>query len=159
LEAELQRWDKVFDPSFTDISNVKSKEEAEAFFEKFRVIATEGMEILEWIFPQKPLSSAMALDIASRLRALKVSEDIWKGFIKKAEKRERGRPITKRQIAIKALEKQILEPKRKWSPRQLAQQFCNCDKPSHDARCGETLRQSIRQLKKVLARYCPTFTP
>jgi hypothetical protein len=138
---------------------VKSKEDVAAFFEQATVIAAEGMEILEWIFPQKPLSLTLAMDITAKLRARNVPEAIWKVFIEKAGKKKRGRPVTKRQIAIEAYEKQLLEPKRKWSYRQLAQQFCNCDKPKHDAQCGENLRQAIMQLKKVLAKYCSNFTP
>ena len=158
LEAELERADKLFDPSFSDQSNIKTGNDVKAHFNKFTSLLKELIEIAEWIFPHEPMPLEKALTVASILRKQNVSKVVWEIVIKNAERRKRGRPITKRQIAIRALEKQILEPNRKWTHRELAQQFCECGKSQHDKSCSENLRQSMIQLKRILAKYCPQMT-
>ena len=158
LEAELRRFDYLYSGLLTDIDNTKSEEAAITLFNKIIVTAKEGTEILTWIFPQRALSFDEAFEIAKRMSANKFPSDMYESVIKNAGKRRKGRPITKRSVAIKALEKKILEPKRKWSHRELAQQFCDCGKATHDHQCSESLRQSMIQLKKILKKYCPDFT-
>lgn len=158
LEAELQRLDIFFDEKLTDTSHIKNQEDANVHLAQLLQLAQEGVEILEWIFTQQPLTDEQALNIAVKLKDQNVPQIIWKSILVKAGKKSKGRPITKRQVAIQALEKRLLDSSRSWSNRELAQQFCNCDKEKHDEKCSQSLRQTIIQLRKILAKYCPDLT-
>jgi hypothetical protein len=72
-------------------------------------------------------------------------------LIKKANSRRRGRPVSKRVIALGALEARRLEANRSWS--SLASEFCKCDKLPHDELCNEALRKSVAELESVLEKY------
>jgi hypothetical protein len=157
LEAEFQRSDWLFCGPFAHLMRcAKSEEEVREVIRELLIQLDEASEILDWILPQQnPVSFDLSMSIATMMRQSGVSEEVCQEMISRAGKRSKGRPIIKRPIAIKALEKQMLEPERKWSPRQLAQQFCNCGKDKHDAQCGQSLRQTIIALKKLLAKYAP----
>jgi hypothetical protein len=156
LEAEFQRSDKLFDGTVAkQLTEVQNKLEAEIVFQELTTLLKEATEIHTWIFPQRQQSFDFILTTAKTMRDVNIPEDIVKSFVKRGGHRPRGRPITKRKIVIQALERQILEPERKWSYRQLAQLFCNCGKGKHDASCGQSLRQSMMQLKRLLAKYAP----
>ena len=96
------------------------------------------------------------MDWVQWMRAQGFPEMFWKSFYKRAGKQNKGRPISKRQIAVAVLEKKMTEPGRAW--RELAEEFCDCKKQQHDKRCKENLRQSVNDLKKVLKRYCPELS-
>jgi hypothetical protein len=156
LEAELQRADKIFDGSIARQSaEVQSTLEAEAVIEELTILFQESTEILGWLFPHQQHSFDFILTTAKTMRDVNIPEAMVQSFMKRAGHKPRGRPITKRQIATQALEKQMLEPERKWSYRELAQLFCNCGKGKHDQSCAQNLRQSMMQLKKLLAKYAP----
>ena len=155
LEAELHRLDKVFDGSLIKrMNNIRDEDDAKAFLKECRILIKEGEEILAWLFPQQPSSFESALTFVMALQSRNISQDIWKSLLERAGKRSRGRPISKRQIAIKALEMKMSDPK-KWSNMKLAQKFCDCGKSKHDAGCNERLRHNIINLKKVIKKYCP----
>jgi hypothetical protein len=160
LEAEFQMADRVFDDSLANsltkrAAEVKSASEANMLFDEFTVLFQEAREILNWIFPHQQKSFDFILTTAKIMKYADFPEDMIKSVMKRLEHKPRGRPVTKRQIAIKALEKQMLEPERRWSYRQLAQKFCKCGKDKHDSSCAQALRQSMLQLRKILAKYAP----
>lgn len=156
LEAEFQRADKLFDGSLIRrMNDAKSEAEFREMIDELVTLLNESTEILEWIIPRQPTPFDLALKLANVMRQAGVSEDECKKIISKAGRRGKGRPITKRAIAIVALEKQLLEPERNWSYRQLAQRLCNCEKEIHDHQCGQSLRQNMIPLKKLLAKYAP----
>ena len=72
-------------------------------------------------------------------------------LIEKSKKYQAGRRPSKRKITVAALETRRLDGCRSWS--SLANEFCDCGKPRHDAFCGETLRKSVRKLESVLKKY------
>lgn len=157
LEAELERFDKFFDTSlFIDSRKFKTDDEVKEFLNDYLKLILEGIEILEWIFPEGKTSSEDALKITNALKEAGAPKDIWMNVIKRADKRRKGRPITKRQIAVKALELKLSDPD-KWSYQKLAQRLCNCEKSNHDNSCSQSLRQTMLQLKKVLKKYCPNY--
>ena len=156
LEAAFQRTDKLFDGSLIRRMNeVKSEVEVREMIGELVALLKEGEEILDWIIPQQPTPFELALKMATVFRQAGVAEDECKKLVSGSGRRRKGRPVTKRAVAIIALEKQLLEPERNWSYRQLAQQLCNCEKKVHDNLCGQSLRQSMLQLKKLLAKYAP----
>lgn len=72
-------------------------------------------------------------------------------LIEKSKKCQAGRRPSKRKITVAALETRRLDGRRSWS--SLANEFCDCGKPRHDAFCRETLRKSAGKLESVLKKY------
>jgi hypothetical protein len=157
LEAEFRRSDWLYCGTFTRrMSNTTSDEEAREVISELLTVLDEASEIMDWIMPQQePVPFDISMSIATMLRQAGAPEKVCKEMIARAGKMSKGRPVTKRPIAIMALEKQLLEPERKWSYRVLAQQFCNCAKDKHDNECAQSLRQAMIALKKIVAKYAP----
>jgi hypothetical protein len=157
LEAEFQRYDWLLGGAFVDqMSKAGSEEEFRMTINEMHTVLAEVSEIMDWIHPQQePTSLDTAMKIAAMLRSANAPDKIIKETLDRTGKRDKGRPVTKRPIAILALEKQLLEPERNWSNQQLTQQFCNCGKDTHDNNCAQSMRQTIIKLKKVLAKYAP----
>jgi hypothetical protein len=72
-------------------------------------------------------------------------------FLLRAIGRTRGgRPATKRQAAIQAMEMKLTDPKR-WTWPKIASALCDCGK-SHDVRCQDNLRREVLHLRKTLRK-------
>jgi hypothetical protein len=73
--------------------------------------------------------------------------------VEKAEerifKRPRGRPVTKRALAVKALDKRTVDPTLTWA--QLADEVCDCGQRHQlTTKCCQSLRQEVMELEKFL---------
>lgn len=70
-----------------------------------------------------------------------------------AARLRRGRPPTKRAIAVVALESKAHHPKRKLM--DLVNEHCDCGKPpeDHNEYCADSMRVAIRELRRALRKY------
>lgn len=154
LEAALQRFDQLFNGSIIHrMEHAKNVEEAREICSELIALAQEATEILEWLSPHTPLPLDLAIQVAEVFRKPNLPEEVWRGIIRRAERRERGRPITKRLIAIQALELKLFDGK-KWTHQRIAQKLCDCGNEIHDKKCSESIRQSVLGLKRILKKYC-----
>ena len=61
-----------------------------------------------------------------------------------------GRPITKRPLAVKALQ---LKMAKSLSLGQLTREVCDCGKEQHDLGCQDRLKKEMKSVTKILAKY------
>jgi len=109
-------------------------------------------ELLRWIRPNTPaLSVAATLQMADLLRKSGCSENEAHAALKKIGRKSVGRPGTKRQMAIRAKEMKLADPKR-WTWPKVTAALCGCGR-SHDIRCQDNLRREIQHLDKVLKKF------
>jgi hypothetical protein len=62
-----------------------------------------------------------------------------------------GRPIERRDLAIRALELKSVEQAPTWI--NIARQLCPCGEAAHDKTCVERIRRDVNRLKDVLLSY------
>jgi hypothetical protein len=65
------------------------------------------------------------------------------------KKSGRGRPVTRRLTAVRALQMQI---DNSWKLKKVTSKVCDCAKATHDTYCEQQLRQSIVKLEKLLRK-------
>lgn len=113
-------------------------------------VAEEIKELLGWIYKGKrPLRAR--LDAAYQLLDAGWPEEKVEELLFTGPRRKRGRPSTRRQIAIWALETQLISPHLTWP--QLAKQFCQCGERRHTTACAKNIDTAVGELKKVLRKY------
>jgi hypothetical protein len=121
-EAQAHELQSYLSPSSSSL-------EGDRFIEAF-------MHFAEWYLPNASLAEKF---------------NLVKDIIKQS-KRRAGRPVAKRQLAVRALDlKHTTKQHLSWA--QLANRVCPCKKSKHDAGCRETLRQSVMALQRVLRKY------
>jgi len=114
--------------------------------------AEQAIQLLRKLFtfatPAGPELPREALEAGrgalANLQTPEYAEDI---FLKAGEYR-RGRPAKRRHVAAAALEAKQDNPSLKRL--QLAQQFCPCGKPRHNAACAERLRRDMQRLNELI---------
>ena len=117
IEAEAQKTDYLFCELFTAdrAKKIKSLEDKLTWIDEFTKATKEWLELMSWAYqPSPPMSEATAMDWVQWMRAQGFPEMFWKSFYKRAGKQNKGRPISKRQIAVAVLEKKMTEPGRAW---------------------------------------------
>jgi hypothetical protein len=62
---------------------------------------------------------------------------------------QQGRPVSKRTVAVQALQMQLTG--KTW--REITEALCECGKAKHTASCHGAMRQSVAKLKRALAAY------
>lgn len=77
--------------------------------------------------------------------------DFVREVLKRGGRGFRGRPVSKRGLAIKALEARMGDPHLSWS--KLARRYCDCGEKSHGFKCRDRIRKNVGQLKRILAKY------
>jgi len=83
--------------------------------------------------------------------------DVVRAVLKVGSPRLRGRPVSKRRLAIRVLEAKIASPELSWA--RLAWRFCDCGQKRHGFTCREAIRKSVGQLKKLIAKYHIVLPP
>ena len=101
--------------------------------------------------PFKPLTKEKADEMAalSLQEGFRASDAL--DFGRQLQKKPRKRPVTKRQVAVSALELRLSDTT-KWTWNRLAQKFCTCGAP-HEFRCQDNLRREVRHLQSLLRKY------
>jgi hypothetical protein len=74
---------------------------------------------------------------------------IDKMFGKLQKKSGRGRPVTRRLTAVRALQLCI---DKNWTLSRITREVCDCGNATHEDRCQQRIRQSMSGLKKLLIR-------
>lgn len=126
----------------------------------FLQLTSEALELLSWFVPLRrpalePEREAAIEAWASELKKtsvptpkvleiLKVVDDVWR-------KRPQGRPVTRRSLAVTALEMKLANPRLSWTG--LSNRICPCEKSEHDWDCRERIRQQVLALQTVLKKY------
>jgi hypothetical protein len=158
--AIIETWDRVrsFHYQMELILQLPEKEQSmsqiESILQGMNQALIDLNEVQGWLFPvDRVLSFSQALDTVNLMRQAGFSEDFLQDSIELLTKKRQGRPKTARESAILALEKKTREPDRKWSWRELAQQFCTCKKSNHDMYCRERIRQSTKSLERLLLKF------
>ena len=65
--------------------------------------------------------------------------------------RPRGRPATRKTLAVRAYEMKLANTRLSWT--KLTQEICPCGEPQHGFRCREKIRQEVNVLKRFLRKY------
>lgn len=69
-----------------------------------------------------------------------------------SRQRGRGRPASKRQLAVKVLETKLANPHLSW--RQLAMRLCDCEEMDHGAeKCKDKMRKDVDRVNRLLTKY------
>jgi hypothetical protein len=148
-----------------DPASVRTEAEAFAALGRVYGLIVEAKELLDWTGPpfdvppegQPPLA---ALSEAQR------EQRAWSGFqiMRQSGKSEReawefshammkpgrGRPATKRYLAVRALDLK-LTTRLTW--KEVTQNVCQCGLSEHTANCQKHLDRQVLLLKKVLKKY------
>jgi hypothetical protein len=121
--------------------------------EAFRQVAFEFFEIATWTVDTVPRFNSEANIKASLEGAARAGWTLdWiLHYRDLLTKPQRGRAITKRQLAVKALEMRLAKPRMSWP--QLANQICPCGSTEHSRECSERIRISTIELQKFLSKY------
>jgi hypothetical protein len=61
-----------------------------------------------------------------------------------------GRPLTKRPLAVKALQLKIT---RDWSWPRVTREVCNCGQSTHGPVCQDRLKKEVKIVKEALSKY------
>jgi hypothetical protein len=80
---------------------------------------------------------------------------LYLGPVSTARSPTKGRPVTRRSAALRALQLQI-DTGRTWT--SITQEVCDCKK-EHDQSCRENIRQGVNGLKRLLRRLGIQFPP
>jgi hypothetical protein len=123
---------------------------------QLELMVTELNEYFRWLSP--PLS-AMSPD--EREETLQAAEAAWlaKGhtplealeYLQNAQRKLRGRPPTKRHLAVVALDMWLTNPKLSWA--QVTRKICQCGSSTHGDSCQEQLRQQVNDLRATLKKF------
>jgi hypothetical protein len=73
---------------------------------------------------------------------------ILKFLLRDLRRTRTGRPPTKQQVALKAKEMRLLDPKR-WKWHKITSLLCRCGK-EHSIRCQDNLRRQVLHLERTL---------
>ncbi len=117
---------------------------------RFLPILNEIVELMGWLSDDEPPPSETELALSfqqNQNAGWTVEHSIQ--YLDLQRKRRRGRPRSKRRLALFALEERQLEG---LSWMKLANKFCPCSLRPHDERCRERLRHQVKQLQEMLAR-------
>jgi hypothetical protein len=109
-------------------------------------LAKEAQEILRWIPEPRTDEGIEAYALLLMKHGVSVME-----AAAMAKQKPRGRPATKRDLAIRCLELRLEDPK-KWTWRQLATDFCDCGSRRHNRNCQEAVRKEVGLLNRLLKR-------
>lgn len=121
--------------------------DAALFVLKLRRVHGELAELLSLVTPE-PDRRRLGDEMLEWLIRQGVCNPAAQGIVKRWNQ-EKGRPTTRKELAVRALEMQILNPKLKWS--EIADQLNypkSCERPT-----SETLPAEVRHVKKILRRY------
>jgi hypothetical protein len=83
--------------------------------------------------------------LAEGLSPLEIIEDL-----QIAQQTPRGRPATKRHLAVVALDMWLTNPSFSWA--RVTREVCNCGEQKHGRACQERLRQQVNDLRSALRR-------
>jgi hypothetical protein len=110
------------------------------------------IELVRWIQPDEPLTVDKAIEASSSWIRQEGMQDSVRHLFKRIGRRpRRGRPITRRDLAIQALEVKLADRTITWSA--VAGQLCRCGKPAHDKKCAEAIRRDVCRLNEILRQY------
>jgi len=109
------------------------------------------IELLRWLQPDEPMSAKEARESILLWAGQNGKEEDLKRLVRRIGRRERrGHPITRREVAIQALEFHVTT-KTTWLA--IAAHTCPCSKPSHGKSCAEAIRRNVIRLKAILRKY------
>jgi hypothetical protein len=118
---------------------------------KFAVPPDDLLQVLwDWVYCGQPLDGAAAIEPAS----------LWNRTVAMTQIRKRGRPITSRHTAVKALfRREYL--RRQWA--DVTRLLCQCGEP-HDNeqklnKCQDNIESQVRSLRKLLRKHGVVFPP
>jgi len=107
-------------------------------------------KLVRWIHPLDPLSAEQALESAYQMLQQGMKDQAQR-LLKRVGKRPgRGRPVVRRELAIRALELKSSDRTATW--RAVAARLCPCGKRTHKG-CGERIRLDVIRLKAILRKY------
>jgi hypothetical protein len=109
-------------------------------------------ELLYWIYPStSPLAYATAMKVANQMNASGFPVEWGHDVIQGIGKRRKGRPGTKRAIAIRAKELKVADAKH-WTWPKITAALCDCGRSEHTIRCQDNLRREVAHLEKALTK-------
>lgn len=134
--------------------------------EQRKELISEVLELLSWLGPAAPpmseseglgtmrvlekdyLSAGLSpVEVVSAIHSLEFT-----GLLDMLlRKRGRGRPITRRYLAVTAFDNRLTDPRKSWM--RVTLELCPSRKSPHDARCKDQLLQRVKELKLVLKKY------
>jgi len=114
-------------------------------------VAADLKELLEWLLVKRqPISTDEAFQLTSTYPELQ--DPAWRTtMIHRLTHGARGRPATKRQLAIQVLEERLLK-RTSWT-KLTRRRYCPCGEQVHNAACAERLRSEVRVLQKFLSKH------
>ncbi len=116
-------------------------------------LAKELAELASWFCPPaKPRPDLETIEIANRAAQAGWSASEALDLAKKSQNRPRGRPITKRLVAVHCYELHLTNPQ-KWSWMRLAQKYCDCGAAQHEEKCSGRIQRQVRHLKLLLRKH------
>jgi hypothetical protein len=128
-------------------------------------LADKFLELGRWAYPPstaaelKELSQDLSTATVRKCGIPELDFNPQFSLLKRLAERRKGRPVSRRLDAIRALELKQADPKR-WTWPELAQKFCSCGEKKHTATCSERLRREVGHLKRLLRKHSiPQPTP
>lgn len=118
----------------------------------FRDLAKQFLEVTTWIYGNLPPPSEEALvgELQQHLAEGWSSSTALK-WADVGRRRQRGRPVTLRPVAVQAAELRLADPSLSWP--KVARQVCaNTDCP-HGRQCYERIRREVIALQALLKRH------
>jgi hypothetical protein len=75
---------------------------------------------------------------------------ILKFLLRELRRARKGRPATKQQVALRAKEMRLSDPKR-WKWHKITSELCDCGK-EHTIKCQDNIRRQVLHLEKTLRK-------
>jgi len=107
-------------------------------------------ELASWIANASPETATSARDDFRQYLSAGLTPEQSFALSQERPKKKRGRPVSKRRVAVDALEMRLQNPKLSWT--RVAIKVCSCGAPKHDSQCGQRIRIQTIELTGTLKR-------
>lgn len=150
-EAYFDRAARVVDAEFEFLQGMGDASQTPQL-ERFKCLLDEVNELAGWVFdPITPEEHDRLSGVqADFLQRFGLSFLEAKEYMERTSSSQRGRPVSKREVAVNAKELKMADPRQSWTT--VARRLCTCGR-AHTPDCKERIRQGVMELDKILIKY------
>jgi hypothetical protein len=130
------------------LENCKTDAEALAALQDVDKVVGSIVELFRWLDPNDGVLTRNNLDPLWKTLGAQLYGDLIQHCGKRASP---GRPIERRDLAIRALELKSVDQPPTWT--EIARKLCPCGKTRHDRTCADNIRRNVNRLKLVLQKH------